>query len=141
MLYAADIGQQFADVLGAVVGVAVRVLIFLLIVLLAWIVGSWALRWTATALKRLGFGRAVARGGLNRLLGGSSASDVAARLVMLAFMLFVLQLAFGIFGPNPVSGLISDVISWLPKLLAAVVIIVVTAAVAGWIKDLISEGL
>jgi len=53
----------------------------------------------------------------------------------------VLQLAFGIFGPNPVSALIEDVIRWLPKLFAAVAIIVVTAAVAGWIKDLITQGL
>jgi mechanosensitive ion channel-like protein len=53
----------------------------------------------------------------------------------------VFQLAFGIFGPNPVSALIEDVIRWLPKLFAAVVIIVVTAAIAGWVKQLITEAL
>ena len=60
---------------------------------------------------------------------------------MFAFLLFVLQLAFGIFGPNPVSDLIGDVIAWLPKLFVAVVIVVVAAAIAGWVKDLISAGL
>jgi hypothetical protein len=141
MLFAADIGQQFADLLGEVVGIAVKVLIFLIIIGLGWFVASWLRKWITKGLQRVGFDRAVERGGLHRMLGGNSASDLTARLVMFAFLLFVLQLAFGIFGPNPVSALISDVISWLPKLFAAVIILVVTAAVAGWVKELIAEGL
>jgi hypothetical protein len=141
MLYAADIGQQFADLLGTVVGIGVKVLIFLIVIGLGWFVASWMRKWIAKGLQRVGFDRVVERGGLNRMLGRYSASDVIGRLVMFAFLLFVLQLAFGIFGPNPVSTLISLVIAWLPKLLAAVAIIVVTAAVAGWIKQLITEGL
>ena len=103
MLYAADIGQQFADLLGTVVGIAIKVLIFLIIIGLGWFVASWLRRWITKGLQRVGFDRAVERGGLHRLLGGNSASDLTARLVMFAFLLFVLQLAFGIFGPNPVS--------------------------------------
>src|SRR5215831_14360655 len=141
MLYAADIGQQFADLLGTVVGIGVKVLIFLVIIGLGWFVASWLRKWIAKGLQRVGFDRVAERGGLQRMLGRYSASDLTARLVMYAFLLFVLQLAFGIFGPNPVSALIEDVIRWLPKLFAAVAIIVVTAAIAGWIKDLIKDGL
>ena len=60
---------------------------------------------------------------------------------MFTFLLFVLQLAFGIFGPNPVSELIAGVIAWLPRLFVAVVIVVVAAAIAGWVKELIAEAL
>jgi len=141
MVYAADIGQQFADLLGTVVNVGVRVVIFLVIIGLGWFVASWLRRWVAKGLQRIGFDRAAERGGLQRMLGRYTASDLTARLVMYAFLLFVLQLAFGIFGPNPVSALIEDVIRWLPKLFAAVIIIVVTAAIAGWIKGLIRDGL
>jgi len=132
MVYAADIGQQFADLLGTVVQVGVRVVIFLAIIGLGWFVASWLRKWITKGLRRVGFDHAVERGGLHRVLGGNSASDVVARLVMFAFLLFVFQLAFGIFGPNPVSTLIEGVIRWLPKLFAAV---------AGWIKHLISDGL
>jgi hypothetical protein len=141
MTYAADYGQQFADLLGNVVNIALKVLIFLAIILLGWFVGSWLRRWITRLLQRVGFDRAVERGGLQRMLGGNSASDLTARLVFLTFMLFVLQLAFGIFGPNPVSDLISDVVAWLPRLFVAVVIVVVAAAVAGWVRDLIREAL
>jgi hypothetical protein len=141
MVYAADVGQQFADVLGNVVGIAVRVVIFLLILALGWFVASWLRKWITRLLRKVGFDRAVERGGLDRMLGRNSASELAARLVMFAFLLFVLQLAFGIFGPNPVSDLISKVIDWLPKLFVAVVIVVVAAYLAGWIKGLIAEAL
>src|SRR5262249_55312340 len=60
------------------------------------------------------------------------ASDLTARLVEFGFLLFVLQLAFGIFGANPVSDLIHSVVAWVPKLVVAVVIVVITAALAGW---------
>jgi Conserved TM helix len=141
MVYAASISDQLTTLLGSVVAVAVKVVIFLLILVLGWIVGTWIYKWLGGFLRRVGFDRAVDRGGLHRVLGNTKASDLTARLVELAFLLFVLQLAFGIFGPNPVSDLIRNVVAWLPKLFVAVVIIVVTAAIAGWVKELIRNGL
>jgi Mechanosensitive ion channel, conserved TM helix len=141
MLNAASIGDEFTDLLGNVVSVAVKVVIFLAIMALGWIVGRWIRKVLAGFLRRVGFDRAVERGGLDRMLGNYTASDVTARLVMYTFLLFVLQLAFGIFGPNPVSALIAGVIAWLPRLFVAIVIVVVTAAIAGWVKELIAEAL
>jgi Conserved TM helix len=141
MVYAASIGDELTTLLGNVVNVAVKVLIFLIIMALGWLVARWLRKWLAGALHRIGFDRAVERGGLNRMLGSYQASDLTARLVVFAFLLFVLQLAFGIFGPNPVSDVIAAAIAWLPKLFVAVVIVVVAAAIAGWVHDLIMEAL
>ena len=141
MSYAADIGYSFSTLLGNVVGIVVRVLIFLAIMALGWLVAVWIRRALTSGLRRVGFDRAAERGGLDRMLGRYSASEVAARVVMYAFLLFVLQLAFSIFGPNAVSDLIGRGIAWLPRLLVAVVIVVVAAAVAGWVKEIISEAL
>ena len=59
----------------------------------------------------------------------------------LAFLLFVLQLAFGIFGPNPVSDLIHTIIAWLPRLLVAAVIMVVAIAIANAVFDVVNNAL
>jgi hypothetical protein len=141
MVYASRITDQLNDVLASVVNVGVKVIIFLAIMALGWIVGRWIYKSLGALLRRVGFDRGVERGGLNRILGESKASDVTARLVELAFLLFVLQLAFGIFGPNPVSDLIHAVVAWLPKLFVAVIIIVVAAALAGWVKEIIKRSL
>jgi hypothetical protein len=141
MSYAVEIDGTFTDLLGNVINVAIKVVIFLLIMALGWLVARWIRRILGAFLHRVGFDRAAARGGLDRMLGRYSASDLTARLVMFAFLLFILQLAFGIFGPNPVSDLIARGIAWLPGLFVAVIIVVVAAAVAGWVKDVINASL
>lgn len=138
MSYALEIDGTLNDLFGNVISTAIRVVIFLLILALGWLVGRWIRRLLGAFLHRVGFDRAAERGGVHRMLGRRTASDLTAQLVMFAFLLFVLQLAFGIFGPNPVSDLISRVIAWLPRLFVAVVIVVVAAAIAGWVKDAIS---
>jgi hypothetical protein len=141
MVYASSITDRLNDLLANIVGVAVKVIIFLAIMALGWIVGHWIYKWLGALLRRVGFDRGVERGGLNRILGDTTASDLMARLVELAFLLFVLQLALGVFGPNPVSDLIRGIVNWLPKLFVAVVIIVVAAALAGWVKEIIKSAL
>jgi len=56
-------------------------------------------------------------------------------------MLFVLDVAFGVFGTNPISGFLHGVIAYLPLLFIAIVIIVITAAVAAAVKSLIENSL
>jgi hypothetical protein len=53
----------------------------------------------------------------------------------------VLDLAFGVFGPNAIQGVIRAVINWLPRLFVAVVIVVLALAAAGWVRDRIADTL
>src|SRR4029453_6502640 len=69
------------------------------------------------------------------------ASDLVAKLVYYAVLLFALQLAFGVWGPNPVSDLISGVVAWLPRAFVAIVIVVVAAAIANAVRDVVSNSL
>lgn len=141
MWYGASLGDEVTDVLGGVVAVALKAVLFLVILGVGWFIAAWLHKWLGQTLHRVGFDRAVERGGLRRMLGPYRASDLTARLAVFAFMLFVLQLAFGVFGPNAIGDLIADVIAWLPRLFVAVVIVVVASAIAGWVRDLISNGL
>jgi hypothetical protein len=94
-------------------------------------------------LERTGFDRAVERGGIRRALARSryDASDLVAKIAFYAAMLFVLQLAFGMFGPNPVSALIAGVIAFLPRLFLAIVIVVVATAIASAVRDIVGSSL
>jgi MFS family permease len=94
-------------------------------------------------LQRVGFDRLVERGGVKRALAQSryDASDLLSRLVFYAILLFALQFAFGVFGPNPISDLLNRVIGFLPKLFAAVVIVIVASGIAAAIKDVLQAGM
>jgi hypothetical protein len=127
------------DGVGTVVRFVPQLALFLVIVLVGWLVAKLLRKGTDAILERVGFDRAVERGGIGRAMSGSKydPSDIAALLVYYAVLLFTLQLAFGVFGPNPVSVLITDIIGFLPKLFIALVIVVVGSAIAGAVGDLI----
>jgi hypothetical protein len=94
-------------------------------------------------LERAGFDRLVERGGVKTALEHSKfdASDILGKVVFWAVFLIVLQMAFGVFGPNPVSNLITGIVAYLPKLFVAVVIIVVAAAIAAAVKEILESSL
>jgi hypothetical protein len=56
-------------------------------------------------------------------------------------MLFTLQLAFGVFGPNPVSQMLTSIIGYLPNVFVAMVIVVLAAAIAAGVKQMIQAAL
>jgi len=116
---------------------------FLLILAIGYFVAKAVATVVDKILERTGFDRAVERGGIRQALAKSryDASDIVSKVVFYALMLFVLQLAFGIFGANPVSDLITGVIAFLPKLLAAIVIVVVASAIAAAVKDVVGNAL
>ena len=92
-------------------------------------------------LERVGFDRIVERGGVQRALSRSrlDASSILARIVFYIAFLFVLQLAFSVFDPNPITDLLEGVIAFLPNLFVAVVIVVITAAIATGAKTIIES--
>lgn len=127
------------DGLATVVRFVPQLVLFLVILVIGWIVAKLLRKLVATLLVKVGFDRAVERGGMGSKMRDSKyrASDVAALVVYYAVLLFALQLAFGVFGPNPVSGLIAGIVAFLPKLFIAIVIVVVGTAIAGAVADLI----
>lgn len=90
-------------------------------------------------LDRVGFDRLVERGGVRQALerSGLDASDIVAKIVYWAIVLFTLQFAFGVFGPNPVSTLLATIIGYLPNVIVAIIIVIIAAAIAQGVKQLV----
>jgi Conserved TM helix len=111
----------------------------LVILLVGYFIAKLIARILNTVLERVGFDRAVERGGIKQALARSKydASDIVAKLAFWTIFLLVLQLAFGVFGPNPVSDLLKGLIAYLPNVLVAIVIVVIAAAIA--VTDLLSS--
>ncbi|MET8203163.1 hypothetical protein ABZX58_27180 [Micromonospora taraxaci] len=138
-----NVSDAVGDALRSVMLFLPKAVAFLAILVAGWLIAKAALKIVEKVLERVGFDRAVERGGVRRALSRSryDASDIVAKLVYYALLLFTLQLAFGIWGPNPISDLLGAVISWLPRAFVAIVIVVVSAAIANAVKDIISGAL
>jgi hypothetical protein len=113
----------------------------LLIILAGYLIAKVIARVLNNVLERVGFDRAVERGGLRQALAKSKydPSDIVAKLAFWLIFLVALQLAFGVFGPNPVSDLLTGLIAYLPNVLVAILIVVVAAAIAKAVTDLLAS--
>ena len=120
-----------------------RLVFFFIVLIVGMILAKILSKVVAGILERVGFDKAVERGGVKKALSQSKydASDIVGKLVKYAVMLFALVIAFNVFGPNPISDLLQKVIAFLPSVIVAIVIIVVAAAVAAALKELISNTL
>ena len=116
---------------------------FLLILIVGYFIAKAISKIVGKVLERVGFDRAVEQGGVGQALEKSKydASDILGKVVFYALFLFVLQMAFGIFGPNPISDLLTGVIAYLPNVFVAIIIIVIGAAIAAAVKELVEASL
>ena len=138
-----DISAALTDMWRSVLLFLPKAIAFVAILAVGWIVATAVRKFVNKALERVGFDRAVQHGGVARALARSrfDASDILARLAYYAILLLTLQLAFGVWGPNPVSELITGVVAWLPKAFVAILIVVVATAIGRAVKDLIGGAL
>jgi hypothetical protein len=143
MLAAVEFSRGVEDAWSHVATFLPKFLGFLVILLVGWYVAKAIAKIVDRVLDRAGFDRAVERGGIKQVLARSQydASSLVSKIVFYAIFLIVLQMAFGIFGPNPVSDMIAGVVAYLPKVLAAILIIVVAAAIAAAVKEIVEASL
>lgn len=131
------------DALGTVALFVPKFVAFLVILIIGLIVAKLISKGIDKVLERVGFDRAVERGGVKKALANSKydASVIVGKLIYYTLLLFVLQMAFGVFGPNPISSLLTGVIAFLPKAIVAIIIVVITAAIATAVRELIANTL
>ncbi|MFF5991809.1 mechanosensitive ion channel family protein [Prauserella flavalba] len=138
-----NITESFNDALRAVITFLPKFVVFLVILVIGWLVAKALRKLVDVVLERLNFDRAVERGGIKRALARSKydASGLIAALVYYAVLLIALQMAFGVFGPNPISAMLAGIVAWLPRAIVAIVIVVVAAAIANAVRDLVGSAL
>jgi hypothetical protein len=135
-----DLPTGTGSALAAVLGFIPRFLAFITILVVGYVVARLLARALVTAFARLGVDRALARGGISQALARADieVGRVLSRLVFYGLLLVVLQLAFGVFGPNPVSDLLQRLLAFIPRVVVALVLVVVAAVVARAVRDIVA---
>ncbi|MFC9089063.1 mechanosensitive ion channel family protein [Nocardiopsis dassonvillei] len=138
-----DMGQGLSTAWQAVVSFVPLLIGFLVILVLGWIIAWLVGKAVAKGLHGVGLDRALHRGGVGEYFERSrwSASELCGKIIYYVGLLFVFTLAFSVFGPNPISTLLNDVISWIPRGIVALVIVVVAAMIAKAVRDIVSGAL
>lgn len=142
-LLAVEFSRGIEDAWSDIASFVPKLIGFVLVLVIGYFLAKAISKIADTALERVGFDKAVERGPVKKALDSSKydASDIVGKIIFYALFLFVLQFAFGLFGDNPVSELIAGVIAYLPKVFAAILIVVVTGAIAAAAKTVIEGAL
>ncbi len=136
-----NLKQSFTTLLDTVVQFLPKLVGFLIILVIGYIIAKVLQKIITKVLQKVGFDNAVEKGGVKKALANSQydASDILAKIVFYAVMLFVLSTAFGVFGTNPISQYLSAIIGYLPKVFVAILILVIASAVAAAVKLLVQS--
>jgi hypothetical protein len=143
MPVAINYGTGFSSAWSNVATFVPKFVVFLIILIVGWLIAKVITKVLSAVLTRVGFDKAVERGGIKKALESSKydASDILAKIVYYALMLFVLSTAFGVFGNNPVSSYLHAVVAYLPLVFVAIVIVIIASAIAAAAKALIENSL
>lgn len=114
---------------------------FLLVLAIGWIIAKVIGKVVESVLRRLHFERVMERAGMSRALENSKydGSKIVGMIAYYLMLLIVLQLAFGVFGSNPINTVIRSILAWIPRGLVAVAIIVIAAMIARAARDLVAN--
>jgi hypothetical protein len=142
-LLAVNYGQGVQDAWSKIATFIPKFVAFVIVLIVGLLVAKIIAKAIAGVLQRVGFDRVVEKGGIKKALEGSQmdASDVLAKIAYYVVGLFVLELAFGLFGHNAISDLLTRAVAFLPKVFVAVVIVVLAAAAAAAVKEVIRAAL
>lgn len=120
-----------------------RLLGFLVILLVGYVVAKLVSKLVDKALERVGFDGAVERGGIKKALAKSQydASDIVAKLVFFAIFIPFLSAAVGALGIQALQEPLAAFIALIPRIIVAIVLVVIGAVIAGAVKSFIQNAL
>jgi mechanosensitive ion channel-like protein len=136
-----SIKTSFGQAIGATLAWLPRLLAFLLIVLVGWIVSALLARVVATVLRAIKFNEVMARLGLAdflaRMRSGRDASTLVAGAVKWIVRFIVLLVAFDALGLPAISDVLRQFLIWLPNLIVAVVVLILAGIGARALGDVV----
>jgi Conserved TM helix len=134
---AVDISESLQQGIDDLIGFLPRLIGFLLILLIGYLVAKGLQKVVALGLEKVGTDRALESGSartyVERVMPDASPSRLVARVVFWFVLLGALSIAITSLGINALNDFLADVFSYLPNVVAAILIFVVAGAVAGWL--------
>ena len=138
-LAAVDFGSTVTDGIATVTTFIPKLIGFLIILIVGYFIAKAVSKILDKVLERVHFDEAVEKGPVKQALSRSQydASDIVSKLVFYAIFIPVLSAAIGTLGIQALQAPLAAFIALIPKIIVAVVLVVLGGVVAGAVKKLI----
>jgi Mechanosensitive ion channel, conserved TM helix len=143
LLGAVEVSESLQRGLDDLLGFLPRLVGFLLILLVGYLVAKALQKVVSLALEKVGTDRALVSGAagsyVERVTPEASPSKLIGRVVFWFVLLGALSIAITSLGINALNDFLADVFGYLPNVVAAILIFVVASALAGWLGRVVSR--
>ncbi len=139
-----NFSQIWTDTFGDLADFIPKLVAFILILVIGMFVAKWIRRLISTVLKKINFDSYIDKAGIGAPLeraGFADSGRFVAQIIYYLIVLLVLKLALSAFGDNDISDALDGLIAFIPKLIVAIVIVIITGLVANAVRGLIGPGL
>lgn len=112
----------------------------LIILIVGWFIARIIRKVVRRFLAKVNFDGLVDRSGLGGPIERAGYPDsglLIAKIVYFMIMLVVLQLSVDALGIEAIKDLLDSFVAWIPKLIVALIIVLITGAVANFVKDIV----
>lgn len=113
----------------------------LAVFIIGWFVAKFLRKLIARILNKINLDSYVDKAGIGAPLeraGYPNSVDLIVKIIYFALMLLVLQLTVGVFGDSDISQALSDVVAFIPRLVVAIIIVIITGAVANAVREIVA---
>jgi hypothetical protein len=145
LLAGVDISQSLQEGLNDLIGFIPKLIGFLIILLIGYLVAKALQKVVALALEKVGTDKALRSGAtgeyVNRVAPDTSPSRLIGTVVFWFVLLGALSIAISALGIAALNDFIANVFNYLPNVIAAILILVVAIALAGWLTQLIARSM
>ncbi len=140
---AADFTQPVVDGLATVATFIPKLIGFLLILVVGYFVAKAIAKVVDRVLERVGFDNFVERGGIKQALSRSQydASDILSKIIFYVVFIPFLSAAVGALGIQALQQPLAQFIALLPRIVVALILVVVGSVLAGAAKRFIENAL
>ena len=131
------IEDAWSDVAAFVPKLAAAIAVFII----GWIVAKIIRNVVVRVLNKIKLDTYVDKAGIGAPLeraGYPNSVDLLGKIIYFALMLLVIQLTVGVFGDSDISAAIDDMVAFIPKLIVAIIIVIITGVVANAVRDLMT---
>lgn len=139
-----DIKDAFSDVVTDIIGVIPAVVAALAFLLVGMFVAPIIRNLFHKLLSAVSFDRWVDKSGLGSMLERAGFADsglLVARIVGWIVMLVFIKLAVAALGVDSIELLVDRLVAWIPNVIIAILLIVITGAAATFVRDTVTPAL
>jgi len=139
-----DITDSFSEMIGTFIEFVPRIIGALILLLIGKFVAKFVVGLVRKLLTAIKFDNVVDRSGLGGPIESAGYPDsglLLARIIGWMIMLIFVQMAVTQLGIDSISELVNTFIAWIPNIIIAIILIVITGAVANFVKDTLAPSL